>query len=187
MIASAIAAATVEKLVPSGTPAPAVIAVSQARSGEVTRRSRPRQISSQQYTTPDDSSSQSDVHYCPSRHTYRKRQHRHSSEGLLPKRKKRHRSRSTSSTSGSSSSGSSDSRAESATNLRRRHQRRHRRQGYRESQVAANMKKIAVSCYPPLPDKRAAKITKGQYVCFNKLLVPSPYKSKPMGDCQWPS
>ena len=37
------------------------------------------------------------------------------------------------------------------------------------------MRKLAVSCGPPLPDKYCSSISKGEYVSFNKLLIPKDF------------
>ena len=37
--------------------------------------------------------------------------------------------------------------------------------------MRTKLKKLSVSCYPPLPDRYAARIAKGEYLSFDKLLV----------------
>ena len=157
----------------------------------VTRSSHPRQNSNDQDTTNADSSSGSD--YTENHHhqrAARKRRRHHSKMSPPPKRRRRTHSSSSSVTVDSSST-DSDSSSDTSSDPRRNHQRRNRRTHLpaRKTSVSRNktrMKKLVVSCQPPLPDKYCARIAKGEYVPFNKLLVPrntmvtgDPYKSQP--------
>ena len=90
--------------------------------------------------------------------------------------KKRSRSSSSSSsdTSTSGSTTTSDS-SEQPSPRKKRHRHHHRHHKRRKAEVSTSMrtklKKLSVSCYPPLPDRYAARIAKGEYLSFDKLLV----------------
>lgn len=128
-----------------------------------------------------DSSSSLEHH---SRRAPRQHRHRQRRSPQAYKQKKHHRRRARSPSSSSDSSTSSSTTDTSSTDSdaslcdrRRKHHRRSKRthkrgRGVLSSRVKAQMKKLAVSCCPPLPERYCARIAKGEYVSFNKLLVP---------------
>ena len=111
-------------------------------------------------------------HY--SRRGHRPRQRRPSS-----RRKRRHHEHLRPSSSSSSTSTSTErvsySDFSTDSSLDRRHRypkRKHRRQTSRlSSRAKVKLKRLSVSCCPPLPERYAARIVRGEYVSFDKLTI----------------
>ena len=135
-------------------------------------------------------------HY--SRRGHRSRQRRPSS-----RRKRRHHKHLRPSSSSSSTSTSTErvsySDFSTDSSLGRRHsypKRKHRRQTSRlSSRAKSKLKRLSVSCGPPLPERYAGRIVRGEYVSFDKLTITAKKKARFLQtsfqaakeDSDWPS
>ena len=109
---------------------------------------------------------------------YSRRRHRPRQRGTSSSQKKRHHkhprpSSSSSSTTSTDTESSSEFSTDSSSGRRHRHpKRKHRRQtGRLSSHTKSKLKSLSVPCCPPLPERYAARIVKGEYVSFDKLTI----------------
>ena len=152
------------------------------------RHSRPRlhsnRVSHSRSRSPSRAStSSSDDEWCEraaKHHKHRSQQrtkHRH---------RKRRRSRSTSSSTSSSNSSTSDSSSDDTSDSRNRRRRKKRKHNHSRLRLPSNtkdkLKKLAVSCCPPLQERYCARIARGEYVSFDKLLIPKGHRYPPDSD-----
>ena len=142
----------------------------QTSSQRVRRRYRSRSASQSQLSTSSDDSS---VSPAPEKHTRYKRR------GEGKHKKKHHTRRRSPSTSSESSTSTSSSSSQSSSNRCRRHH--HRRKHYHThtsrkdrlpSRTKSKLQRLAVSCCPPLPEKYSTRISRGEYISFDKLTIP---------------
>ena len=110
--------------------------------------------------------------------------HKHRSQRRTKHRhRKRRRSRSSSSSTSSSSSSTSDSSSDDTSDSRNRRRRKKRKHNHSRLRLPSNtkdkLKKLAVSCCPPLQEWYCARIARGEYVSFDKLLIPKGHRYPP--------
>ena len=153
------------------------------------RHSRPRlhshRVSHSRSRSPSRSStSSSDDEWCERAAKH----HKHRSQRRTKHRhRKRRRSRSSSSsTTSSSSSSTSDSSSDDTSDNRNRRRRKKRKHNHSRLRLPSNtkgkLKKLAVSCCPPLQERYCARIARGEYVSFDKLLIPKGHRYPPDSD-----
>ena len=146
------------------------------------RHSRPRlhshRVSHSRSRSPSRSStSSSDDEWCERAAKH----HKHRFQRRTKHRpRKRRRSRSSSSSTSSSSSSTSDSSSDDTSDNRNRRRRKKRKHNHSRLRLPSNtkgkLKKLAVSCCPPLQERYCARIARGEYVSFDKLLIPKGHR-----------